>query len=185
VKSARSLRAPRNMRPRHAVFLTRSIFTPLPRPFPPAPTLSGNISGTGSGAKRTFCPPPGFMMPRHSAEVFFFKRTRSVTHLESILIEVFILNNLILLRMNIYEKQGKRPLFAQFWCNVNPFRMNTCKSVSKQRTLTSFRMNTYEKHTEVGWVLWLTRIPTAQRWRFRAQPTLKGFGYGIPLSVHA
>src|SRR5208282_431996 len=24
------------------------------------------------------------------------------------------------------------------------FRMNTCKSVSKQRTLTSFRMNTYE-----------------------------------------
>src|SRR5258708_38404529 len=25
------------------------------------------------------------------------------------------------------------------------FRMNTCKSVSKQRTLTPFRMNTYEK----------------------------------------
>src|SRR3979490_3275075 len=36
------------------------------------------------------------------------------------------------------------------------FRINTCKSVSKQRTLTSFRMNTYEKHTG-GWVLWLTR----------------------------
>src|SRR6266851_741534 len=28
---------------------------------------------------------------------------------------------------------------------VSPFRMNTCKSVSKQRTLTTFRMNTYEK----------------------------------------
>src|SRR5229473_4679177 len=26
-----------------------------------------------------------------------------------------------------------------------PFRMNTCESVSKQRTLTTFRMNTYEK----------------------------------------
>src|SRR5258708_4008288 len=26
-----------------------------------------------------------------------------------------------------------------------PFRMNTCKSVSKQRTLTAFRINTYEK----------------------------------------
>src|SRR5260370_6524303 len=26
-----------------------------------------------------------------------------------------------------------------------PFRMNTCKSVSKQRTLTTFRINTYEK----------------------------------------
>src|SRR5258708_31962935 len=26
-----------------------------------------------------------------------------------------------------------------------PFRMNTCESVSKQRTLTTFRMNTYAK----------------------------------------
>src|SRR5713226_10497776 len=26
-----------------------------------------------------------------------------------------------------------------------PFRMNTCESVSKQRTLTTFRINTYEK----------------------------------------
>src|SRR5260370_30729885 len=33
---------------------------------------------------------------------------------------------------------------------VSPFRMNTCKSVSKQRTLTTFRMNTYEKHGEGG-----------------------------------
>jgi hypothetical protein len=29
-------------------------------------------------------------------------------------------------------------------------RMNTCKSVSKQRTLTSFRMNTYGKHPGGG-----------------------------------
>src|SRR6266852_5652343 len=28
---------------------------------------------------------------------------------------------------------------------VNPFRINTCKSVSKQRTLSSFRINTCEK----------------------------------------
>jgi hypothetical protein len=34
---------------------------------------------------------------------------------------------------------------AQLFCNVSPLRMNTCKSVSKQRTLTAFRMNTYEK----------------------------------------
>jgi hypothetical protein len=39
------------------------------------------------------------------------------------------------------------------------FRMNTCESVSKQRTLTAFRMNTYEKHRGEG-VLWLTRHPT-------------------------
>ena|SRR5258708_38311927 len=43
------------------------------------------------------------------------------------------------------EKDGKKVHFAQFWCNVTSFRINTCKSVSKQRTLTPFRMNTYEK----------------------------------------
>src|SRR5712691_12845157 len=34
---------------------------------------------------------------------------------------------------------------------VSPFRMNTCESVSKQRTLTSFRMNTCEKTGGGGW----------------------------------
>ena len=33
----------------------------------------------------------------------------------------------------------------------NPFRMNTCESVSKQRTLTTFRINTYEKPRGRGW----------------------------------
>src|SRR5467141_1833407 len=42
---------------------------------------------------------------------------------------------------------------AQFWCNVSPFRMNTCKSVSKQRTLTPFRMNTYAKTGEGGLIV--------------------------------
>src|SRR5713226_1082134 len=31
-----------------------------------------------------------------------------------------------------------------------PFRMNTCESVSKQRTLTAFTINTYEKQGEGG-----------------------------------
>src|SRR5258708_25246079 len=31
---------------------------------------------------------------------------------------------------------------------LTTFRINTCKSVSKQRTLTIFRMNTYEKQGE-------------------------------------
>ena len=48
-------------------------------------------------------------------------------------------------RINTYEKQGGAAHFAQFWCSVSPFRINTCKSVSKQTTLTPFRMNTYEK----------------------------------------
>src|SRR5260370_2022106 len=34
--------------------------------------------------------------------------------------------------------------------SITTFRINTCKSVSKQMTLTSFRMNTYEKRGEGG-----------------------------------
>src|SRR5258708_7218585 len=37
-----------------------------------------------------------------------------------------------------------RPSDAKRHAN-KPFRMNTCESVSKQRTLTTFRINTYEK----------------------------------------
>jgi hypothetical protein len=44
-------------------------------------------------------------------------------------------------------QQADKPV-AQFWCNLSPFRINTSKSVSKQRTLTSFRINTYEKQGE-------------------------------------
>src|SRR5258708_17501055 len=152
------------MRPGDAVLLTPSISTSLPR------------------AKRTFCPPVGFTEPRHSTELRFIKRARSVTHLESTLLKVLILNNLNLFRMNTYKKQGKRPLLAQFWCNVSPFRMNTCKSVSKQRTLTTFRMNTYEKQGGGGQLL-LTRIPAAQRVRFRPQQTLGSFTAGFSLGV--
>src|SRR6266851_9380802 len=41
---------------------------------------------------------------------------------------------------------------------LTTFRINTSKSVSKQRTLSSFRMNTYEKQRGGG-VLSLTRHP--------------------------
>src|SRR6266567_3854901 len=43
--------------------------------------------------------------------------------------------------------EPRLPRFAQFWCDASPFRINTSKSVSKQTTLTLFRMNTYGKHT--------------------------------------
>src|SRR3989442_13714153 len=49
------------------------------------------------------------------------------------------------------------------------FRMNTCKSVSKQRTLTPFGMNIYKKHRGVRQLLltrkW-TRIPVLNDERF-------------------
>jgi hypothetical protein len=35
---------------------------------------------------------------------------------------------------------------------LTPFRMNTCKSVSKQTTLTTFRMNTYRKRGGGGYM---------------------------------
>ncbi len=75
---------------------------------------------------------------------------RRATVLESTLIgmpQVFILNSLNLFRMNTFCGS---PRFAQFWCNLNPFRINTCKSVSKQTTLSPFRMNTYKKHRGGG-----------------------------------
>jgi len=45
----------------------------------------------------------------------------------------------------------------QFRPPPTPFRINTCKSVSKQTTLTPFRINTYEKQGEGG------GVPGAQR----------------------
>src|SRR5260370_42402380 len=73
-------------------------------------------------------------------------RLPPATSLESTRVEMFTLNNSNLFRMS--TDRG-RACFAQFWCKVSPFRINTCKSVSKQTTLTPFRMNTYEKHG--GW----------------------------------
>src|SRR5258708_5887926 len=49
----------------------------------------------------------------------------------------------------VHSRKRKWAYSAQFWCNISPFRINTCKSVSKQITSTPFRMNTYEKNP--GW----------------------------------
>jgi len=43
---------------------------------------------------------------------------------------------------NAYRTQRER---LRHPSSTSPFRMNTCKSVSKQTTLTPFRMNTYAK----------------------------------------
>jgi hypothetical protein len=52
----------------------------------------------------------------------------------------------------------RRPLPDYFPSPPKPFRINTYKSVTKQTSLTSFGMNTYEKHRGEG-VLLLTRNP--------------------------
>src|SRR5216683_2950731 len=71
-----------------------------------------------------------------------YHEQRRATPPESTLVEVFIPGDLNFFRINT---SWGRQYYAQSWCNINPFRINTCKSVSKQTTLTPFRMNTYEK----------------------------------------
>src|SRR6266481_137477 len=61
-------------------------------------------------------------------------------------------------RMNLRDAAHSSPTPSRAHSSPNLFRMNTCKSVSKQRTLSIFRINTYEKHRGVG-VLLLTRHP--------------------------
>jgi hypothetical protein len=56
-------------------------------------------------------------------------------------------------------------------CGPNPCRMNTCKSVSKQRTLTSFRMNTYEKRGGGGSNSVVTPLPSCFAFCFQQLPT--------------
>src|SRR5260370_22318043 len=53
--------------------------------------------------------------------------------------------------------------FARFLCRLSPFRMNTSKSVSKQRTLTIFRMNTYEKRGR-GWPVIVNQESVKDSW---------------------
>src|SRR5258708_29978601 len=80
-----------------------------------------------------------------------YHEQRRATPPESTPIEVFIPGDLNLFRIN--ADWGTQP-FAQFSCNASPFRINTCKSVSKQRTLSPFRINRVEKslHLCFGWV---------------------------------
>ena len=46
--------------------------------------------------------------------------------------------------------------------SITPFRINTCKSVSKQRISSSFRINTYEKPRGGCQLLFTRQAPVAQ-----------------------
>jgi hypothetical protein len=61
---------------------------------------------------------------------------------------------------------------------VKSFRMNTCKSVSKQKTSSAFRMNTYAK-TQGGGVLLLTKFPAKRLHRHRPSPIFSIYGASI------
>src|SRR5260370_2340793 len=71
-----------------------------------------------------------------------YPEQRRVSPPESPLAEVFILNSLNPFKMNTCHGD---PRFAQFLCNVRPFRITTFNSGSKQMTLPPFRLNTYHK----------------------------------------
>src|SRR6266446_6144121 len=68
------------------------------------------------------------------------------------------------------EKERRRSCSS-----ITTFRINTCKSVSKQSTLTTFRMNTYEKRGEGGsesvWQLGLTLALYCRERRSAGWPT--------------
>src|SRR6266851_5670536 len=55
---------------------------------------------------------------------------------------------------------------------LTTFRMNTCKSVSKQRTLTIFRMNTYKKQGE--------GVPVQKHWFSDPLPSLRERNHTTP-----
>src|SRR5258707_998825 len=76
----------------------------------------------------------------------------------------FISFNFIPLRTLFLATDGYTPLpLANCRTRVTySFRINTCKSVSKQKTLTPFRMNTYEKQGEGGSMVFLARM---REWR--------------------
>src|SRR5258708_3047231 len=121
-----------------------------------------------------------------------YPEQRRATPLESTLIgmlQVFILNNSKLFRITTYEKGGgkgrKRARFAQFWCNVTPFRINTSKSVSKQTTLTLFRMNTFEKTGGWGGSPQTVNNPRAPRLRVIFLSSLPRYLLtSLPLGAH-
>jgi hypothetical protein len=62
----------------------------------------------------------------------------------------FMQNHPLLNSFSCYETEGEGGFVGSEQPIVTTFRINTCKSVSKQRTLTTFRMNTYEKTGEGG-----------------------------------
>src|SRR6267378_715950 len=74
------------------------------------------------------------MRPRHAvplttpkADVCLapvYAEQRRATPLEPTFVEVFAVNSLNIFRMNTFCGS---PRFAQFWCNLNPFRINTYK----------------------------------------------------------
>jgi hypothetical protein len=109
---------------RHAVLLTRN---PTKDFYPE--------SASGEGVKDSLLNPPIHL------------RLPSATPQESTLAEVFIPGSLNLFGINA---DWGRPHSAQFLCNVSPFRINTSESISKQTTLSTFRINTYEKQAGGG-----------------------------------
>jgi hypothetical protein len=60
-----------------------------------------------------------------------------------------------------FEVKTRRMLsFRTISVHFKPFRINTCKSVSKQTTLSTFRINTYEKTG--GWGEGTVAAPTPE-----------------------
>src|SRR5258708_21500359 len=100
-----------------------------------------------------FCKTPGVGVPLHAGRCTEAKKCPSVSPLPATLTHSVSRKSF---RCNSYANtldRGVTPPLKSFSplathnspLTLTPFRINTCKSVSKQRTLTCFRINTYEK----------------------------------------
>jgi len=83
--------------------------------------ISRRARPTANPARQTPMPTPSSSLPQRSRVTLLSRRSSSPNR-----------------RSPLHIRHSPQYL-------LSPFRMNTCKSVSKQRTLTIFRMNTYAK----------------------------------------
>jgi hypothetical protein len=99
-----------------------------------------------SGTRHSSSAPPSYILHGSLIQRSTFKPSNVPTAFSSITLR----KRVKLVVENRHYRPVEKAHFAQFWCNVSAFRMNTCKNVSKERTLSPFRMNTYKKHRGVG-----------------------------------
>ena len=113
--------------PQPSGFCRPFVFIVLQIPFPPTRFLSHPYKMPGCGIRRSSWRTPEGVTPQCAPRP----------------------SQLSALGASVAKKQGGGPSdLHNFGAVITTFRINTCKSVSKQTTLTSFRINTCEKHRE-------------------------------------
>ena len=126
-------RAPRLLSPLSTAFTPNRTLTPLSTAF------TQTHRGVG-----VLCPCSPLLATRHSPLATFIRPLFSQPY-ESLFSQLFCFHNHLRCPL-VFSPRRISPRFThKTRPRLTIFRMNTCKSVSKQTTLTTFRMNTYAK----------------------------------------